>query len=489
MNLNEILRMVSNRASVAYYDNASYVTEWKNWYIGYVQKFHDYQIYTGKKFVPMRRMSLAMAKRVCEDWANLLINERTDITLSSEEATNKLQKILEDCRFWRKANDGIEKTFALGTGAFVVSVEDIDTDDNGDFVSGDSARVRVSFINAEKMRPITFEDGDITECAFVTVGNKKTKIAVHLKDEQGNYVIHNIICEGDKEDSLTFNIEDPSQYYVFDTKSKLPWFAAIRPNIANNIDINSPLGVSIFANAIDILKEVDLIFDSYANEFMLGRKRVFINARASVINMSTGDQQEVFDSNDVAFYVLPEAENDNGVFIQNDTQTLRVTDHQSGLQNQLNLLSYACGFGTNHYKFDGGSIATATQIVSENSDLFRNLKKHEIIIEEALKTITKAIIYALDTFTSDYIDPNTTIEIKFDDSIIEDKQGEMANDRLDVSMGVMSKAEFRAKWYNEDLETAQRKIDEMNSFTIEDNEPYTDGEEGGDGNAENTEEQ
>ena len=475
MNLNEILRMVSNRASVAYYDTG-YVTEWKDWYVGYVKKFHDYQIYTGKRYIPMRRMSLAMAKRVCEDWANLLINERTDITLSSEEATNKLQKILEECRFWRKANDGIEKTFALGTGAFVVSVEDIDTDDNGDFVSGDSARVKVSFINAEKMRPITFEDGDITECAFVTTGNKKTKIAVHLKDEQGNYVIHNIICEGDKVDSLTFNIEDPSQYYVFDTKSKLPWFAAIRPNIANNIDINSPLGVSIFANAIDILKEVDLIFDSYANEFMLGRKRIFVNAKANVVDMGTGETREVFDSNDVVFYVLPEAENDDGVFIQNDTQTLRVTDHQSGLQNQLNLLSYACGFGTNHYKFDGGSIATATQIVSENSDLFRNLKKHEIIIEEALRTIVKAVIYAVNTFTSESMSDGE-IQIQFDDSIIEDKQGEMANDRLDVSMGVMSKAEFRAKWYGEDLETAQRKIDEMSSFTIADTDPYADAEE------------
>lgn len=53
----------------------------------------------------------------------------------------------------------------------------------------------------------------------------------------------------------------------------------------------------------------------------------------------------------------------------------------------------------------------------------------------------------------------------------------MANDRLDVSMGVMSKAEFRAKWYNEDLETAQRKLDEMSSMTIADTEPYGEGVE------------
>lgn len=95
-----------------------------------------------------------------------------------------------------------------------------------------------------------------------------------------------------------------------------------------------------------------------------------------------------------------------------------------------------------------------------------------------------AIVYASNTFTQQRINAGTSIEIQFDDSIIEDKQGEKANDRIDVSMGIMSKAEFRAKWYGEDLETAQRKIDEMSGFTIADNEPY---EEGGEDNAENTE--
>lgn len=478
MNLNDILKQISGRADMTYYDNASYVEQWWQWYKGKVDKFHPYYIYTGQRFVSMTRFSLGMAKRACEDWANLLINEKTDITLGDQSSQDKLNKIFEDCNFWRKANDGIEKTFALGGGAFVVSVNDLLSDDNGDIVENNAAKVKVSFINGKKIRPITFEDGDITECAFVTVGNKKTTIAVHLRDENGIYKIHNIVCDGEDEERLTYSEDD---YYVFDTKSTLPWFYVIRPNIANNIHLDSPLGISVFANAIDLLKEIDLVFDSYQNEFVLGRKRIFINARSATINRN-GEEVEVFDSNDVAFYVLPEAESDDGVFIKNDTQTLRVTEHQSALQNLLNLYSYACGFGTNHYKFDGGSIATATQVVSENSDLFRNLKKHEIIIEEALRTIVKAVIFAVNTFTSDHINEGTDIEIKFDDSIIEDKQGEMANDRLDVSMGVMSKAEFRSKWYNEDLATAQRKIDEMDTMRIADYDPYVDSE-GEDGNA------
>lgn len=471
MNLNDILKQVSGRADMTYYDNASYVEEWWQWYKGKVDKFHPYRVYTGKRFVPMTRFSLGMAKKAAEDWANLLINEKTDITLGDEHSQQVLNGILADCNFWRKANDGIEKTFALGGGAFVVSA-DLTSDENGDVIESNAAKIKVSFINAKKIRPITFEDGDITECAFIKVGNKCTTIAVHLKDADGTYKIHNIVCDGDSEDALSIREDD---YYIFDTKSTLPWFYVFRPNIANNIDINSPLGISIFANAIDLLKEIDIVFDSYQNEFVLGRKRIFINARSATITRN-GEEVEVFDSNDVAFYVLPEAESDDGVFIKNDTQELRVSEHETALQNLLNLYSYACGFGTNHYKFNGGSIATATQVVSENSDLFRNLKKHEIIIEEALRTIVKAIIYAVNTFTGERMSDGD-IQIRFDDSIIEDKQGEMANDRLDVSMGVMSKAEFRAKWYNEDLETAQRKLDEMSSMTIADTEPYGEGVE------------
>lgn len=70
MNLNDILKQISGRADMTYYDNASYVEQWLQWYKGKVDKFHPYYIYTGQKFVPMTRFSLGMAKKAAEDWAN-----------------------------------------------------------------------------------------------------------------------------------------------------------------------------------------------------------------------------------------------------------------------------------------------------------------------------------------------------------------------------------------------------------------------------------
>lgn len=456
------------------YDNVKKIDEYSDWYSGSVREFHNYSIFNGKKDVALRRYSLGMAKRVCEDWSNLLMNEKTDITLSDEQSQKALEEILERNKFWRKANKNVEKYFALSIGAWVVSVENIPVNEKGEMIRAEG-NVKISFLHGNNIIPITIEDDEVTECAFVKANTDYANIVLHLLDEKGNYNILSLKAYG-KNGSYNYDIKDLE---VFDTKSPIPWFVILQPHIANNIDIDNPLGISVFANSIDTLKEIDIVFDSLANEFTLGKKRIFINEiNTFKTNPLTGEDECIFDPNDVAIYALPEAE-DGKQSITDVTQTLRVSEHKEGLQHLLNLLSYQCGFGTEHYKFDGGSVATATQIVSENSEMFRNIKKQEILIEDAIVNLVKAIAYAANNFTKSNIKEDVEINVKFDDSIIEDKASEMANDRLDVQMGVMSKAEFRSKWYHETIEEAQRKIDEMSLFTLDDNDypPTGEGDE------------
>ena len=465
MKLYDIIKKYTGYENLDLYDNKKQMGVWESWYKGKVDSFHNYTVFNGKKHVKMQRNSLNVAKKICEDWANLLINEKTDITLSDETSQKDLETIFKNTKFWLKANEGIEKTFALGGGAFVLSVDDITVKEDGSTLN--DGVLNISFLNATKVRPITIKDGEIIECAFINVGTVDTNISIHLLNKDtGNYEIHNVIAEGTDETNLKIKEET---YFKFSTGSKNAWFFYLKPNIANNIDINSPLGISIFANSIDVLKEIDLIYDSYGIEFLLGRKRVFISAESVVIDRATGEPVDVFDSNDIAFYLLPEG-NDEKLLINESVSSLRVTEHQDALQNQLNLLSYSCGFGTQHYRFDGGSITTATQVISENSEMFRSIKKHEILIEDMLVKMIKSIIYICNTFTPVHIDENVEINVKFDDSIIEDKEAQKTSDRLDVSNGVMSKAEYRSKWYNEDIDTAQEKIDEINELAIPDYE-------------------
>lgn len=436
--------------------------EWLSWYAGKVRRFHRYTINNGKKRVPMERLTLGMPKKICEDWANLLMNEKTNIVLSNESAQKIFDAHIQATNFWKKANGAVEKYMALGIGAFVEGVKGLQYNDNGDVITNGTPFVQV--INGTKVYPITFENDKVTECAFVNENPGTTMISIHILNEQGFYDIHNIACKNDirtratRSANLQYNPED---HTIFHTKSATPWFQIIKPNIENNIDINSPMGISVFANAIDILRSVDMTYDSMYNELNLGRKRIFISTRAIKIDPVSGEPMQVFDQNDVEYYTLPESE-DGKILISDNTQALRVDAIDQALQRQLNLLSAKCGFGQNHYKFEQGGISTATQVVSENSDLFRTLKKHEIILEEALIGMAQAMIEIINTYTSDTIaqDPDD-IKVEFDDSIIEDKESEKTSDRQDLQNGVISRAEYRAKWYAEDLNTAEKRITEI----------------------------
>lgn len=433
------------------------VAEWKSWYAGKVKRFHRYTIYNGKKRVPMERMTLGMPKKICEDWANNLMNEKTDIVLTNEKDQEILNKHLLNNKFWKKANGAVEKYMALGQGAIVEGVKNLQYNEDGDVVTNGEPTIQL--VNGEKIYPITFENDTLTECAFINENPNRTSISIHIKDENGNYVIHNIECVGTGR-NLSYNEE--TDHTIFYTKSNIPWFQYLKPNIENNIDINSPTGISVFANAIDILKSLDMTYDSMYNELNLGRKRIFISTRNLQVDPLTGDTIPVFDQNDAEYYALPENEDGKNI-ISNDTQQLRIDAIDKALQRQLNLLSTKCGFGQNHYKFESGSITTATQVVSENSDEFRTLRKHEIVLEEALINMTKALIYIINNYTTDSISitENDEIQVKFDDSIIEDKETEKQSDRLDLEKGIISRAEYRAKYYNEELKEAEKKIKEI----------------------------
>lgn len=462
-----LIQRVTGRGDLIMYQFDNRTDEWLSWYSGKVKKFHRYNIWNGLKHNSVERLSLGMAKRVCEDWANLLINEKTLVTLPDEKSNEALKKVFKSCRFWFKANESIEKTFALGNGAWVVCVDRLSIVDG---VQQKDGEINVQFCNARKIRPLRVVDGVVTDCAFVSESTNtvdKTRkiydVQVHVKNPKGEYDIYEFQAEGTSERfmSLRANADGTVKANKFATGSSLPWFTLIRPNIGNNVNIDSPFGCSIFANAIDALKHIDIVYDSANNEFVLGRKRLFVKTSQLNINMASGEPVEVFDSSDISVYSLPEGDEDINKMIADSTQQLRVAEHQAELQTALNVLSTACGLGVQHFRYDKGGVATATQIISENDDLWRNIRKHENLLRCAIVDVVKAVAYANNTFTSNDKITADDVKVLFDDSIIEDKGTERANDRQDVAMGTMGKAEYRAKWYGEDDATAKSKIDEI----------------------------
>ena len=441
-----------------------YIDLWRSWYNGNVKSFHNYRVYNGVKRVNMKRRSLQMAKKLCEDWADLEFNEKVTITTDNEATNEKLNKILDDNDFWIMCNQGVEKSFGLGTGAFVCSVDNLSIDEEGNFINDGEARTKIQFLTADKIIPLSWDNMYVTECAFVdekTEGSKKiTQISIHKKNEQGNYIIDNRFYENDKNNLR----EMKEKNYVFDTLGDIPWFEIYKPNICNNIDMESPYGVSVFANSIDVLEGLDIAYDGLINEFLLGKKRIFIDKELTKVSSIDGTEQLTFDVNDIAFYALPSDFNSgNNIGLQDSTQELRVTSYNEGIQMLLNLLSSKAGFGQTYYKFENGTVATATEIISENSQLYRTLNKHEIILEACLHDLVKVISYIETAFCGNDM-PFENVIVNFDDSIIEDKDKERQTDKGDLAIGIMKREEYRAKYYNETEEEALKNLPEVETI-------------------------
>lgn len=443
MDIKTLIKDITEKDCVEFNDLTD---TWLAWYKGNVDKFHTYEDYNGIKKVECERKTLNMAKKVCEDWANLLLNEKTDIVAKDDKEQEALWKLLNFVKFWSKGNVGVEKTFALGAGAFVESY-----DENG--------KTRLQFVNRKKIRPITIDQDEITECAFINVNSETTVVQLHLKDENGNYFIRTLTYKkdiADKSEDIGKLITDET----VETGSNIAWYQILKPNIANNIDINSPMGISIFANAIDTLQGVDLAYDGFCEEMRIGKAKVFIDKKLT--SYDEKGEHVIFDVNQTGFYYTGNGdEAKQPLTIYNPA--LRTESYFNGINNSLNLLSSKVGFGSNHYRFDSAGLSTATQVISENSDMFRALKKHEILLQEVLINVCRALMYISNEFTDEpyKFDLEGNLEVKFDDSIIEDKEAQKMADRQDVNMGIMSKVEYRMKWYNEDEETARAEIEKV----------------------------
>ena len=176
-------------------DFDTYIEKWNSWYVGKVKGFHNYWIYNrpGHK-VKRQKRSMQMAKKVCEDWADLLYNEKVQITLKNDKDTEILKKIFDLNNLEVVINRGIEKSFALGTGALVLSIQNLKTDDYN-YIVDEHTRPKIEFVEAQKIYPLSWDNDIITECAFVTYKTEKGKnyayISMHIKNEEGNYIIKN----------------------------------------------------------------------------------------------------------------------------------------------------------------------------------------------------------------------------------------------------------------------------------------------------------
>lgn len=68
----------------------SHIDEWHNWWRGFNEPFHRIVFDNGSKRRSRDMYTMKMAKKVCEDWAAILINDKTFIKTDDDRASRFL---------------------------------------------------------------------------------------------------------------------------------------------------------------------------------------------------------------------------------------------------------------------------------------------------------------------------------------------------------------------------------------------------------------
>ncbi|MGN0596363.1 MAG: phage portal protein [Ruminiclostridium sp.] len=403
----------------------------------------------GKKKSRKRAM-LNTAKIVCDKLATLTFSEQCDINIENEQTKEYVMQVLEDNGFWEKFPEFLSRAFALGGGAIKTYIE--------------KNAVKLSYVNADRFYPISWDNRSIKEAVFFTdyiKGGKYYHIFELHRFTDGGYVVENKAYCSDSKDSLgkEETTELPSKSVFKSVKT--PLFAYFKPAIGNNKRFDVPLGLSVFANSADTLKSIDILFDSLQREFVLGKKRIIVPSEMVKVEYDdNGNAVRYFDSNDEVYQALTcnEAEK---LQIHDNTYTLRVQEHIDGLNALLNMLCLQIGLSPGALSYDKiQGEKTATEVISEEKDTQRTANNNKNLITEMLEDVINAIIScAISLQVPGVIE--SEVSISWQDNVITDDNTRIENNIKLYQANLISRKSALMDIFGYDESQAEAEIEQI----------------------------
>ena len=417
------------------------------------------------------------AKAISAEMASLVWGEECTVNVSMEgrESTDKnpdplnefIQKVLSKNAFREKMQESIEQGLALG-GAAMKVWSDVVRDENGNEIP-ESRKIMIGYAMADQFVPVSWDNAKVTEGLFISRIAKGGYYYTRLEWHRWNGLTYTITNElyrseiqkgktaGESQDILGVRWPLADIYPFLEEETVIPvsesLFTYWRTPIANNLDDNSPLGMSIYGNALETLHALDICFDSFVREFRLGKKRIIVPARAvrTVVDPDTGKLLRYFDATDETDEALA-SDTPDDLKIQDNSVELRVEEHVSAINAFLSILCQQTGFSPGTFTFDQhNGLKTATEVVSENSKTYKTIKTVQNQIAPAIEHLVRnivevAILYGMTDENGQSIESLVSggynVSITFDDGVTQDRQTNINEGVMLVGAGLLSKYKF-----------------------------------------------
>lgn len=324
--------------------------------------------------------------------------------------------------------------------------------------------IAVDLTTAEYFYPTAFNSrGEVTGAVFaerITGENRYyTKLEYHSLTGNRCQIINRAYASRDP-DALGAEIAlseveawaDIQPEAVIEGVSR-PLFAYFRIPQANTIDPSSPLGVSVYARAVELIRQTDLQYSRILWEYQ--GAELAIDADLSALTLGAdGTPRGLPARNKRLFRNLGLSAGDGADLYKVFSPAIRDASLYNGLNKQLQQIELACGLSFGTLSDPQNVDKTATEIKSSKQDMYATVCD----IQKALKDALEGLLYAMDVWTTlGGLAPAGTYEsrITFKDSVTADEQTDMLMDMQLVTAGLLQPWEFRVRHFDEDEATAK----------------------------------
>ena len=347
--------------------------------------------------------------------------------------------------------------------------------------------IEFDYIQADAFYPLAFNSaGEITEAGFIqtkTVGNivyrrleyhkwKNNTVTVYntaYKSTAGQQDGDNLGLDLGQEIPLTEVDEwkdlKPKTDVNFVTK---PLFAYFKMPEANTIDTTSPLGISGFAKAKDLIKDADMQYSRLLWEYEAGEMAIDIDRDAmNFLDDGKGDTHRVMGRLQQRLYrPIDLGESDT---YQPYAPTLRDTQYIQGLNTILMRIEDVTGLSRGTLCDASSEARTATEL----KILKQRSYQTNADIQQAIERMLKDVIYIMNAYCDLYEitkEGEYDVSFEWDDSILVDVDEELNKQLSLLQNGLTSKEEVRMWYFGETERQAKEallKIDGENAQAME----------------------
>ena len=435
-------------------DMSAHIEQWYQWYTAQHPFYTERYVGVDKRSHKRQKLSLRPARRVCREWASLIANEM-GVQSDSPLANGFIRDWCERTGFYALFQRGVERAFAMGTGAMALWFD----------VRDEETSIRVRRYDAKMVIPLTWDEDGTTECAFCTRVTVKGKPAVQLQVHAVDggtrtYHIRTKVWVEEKPVDLGAMgvIED------FDTGCATPTFCLLSPAIDNTVQDTSPYGVSVFNDALDAIRMLDASWTALYDETDL--LRAVLMLPDSMIDTVSEDGERrplAFGEREQRLYRLTESPVTEAGKPYAFAPAMRTSSIHEVYADACAALGDECGFGSQYFRPDkAGGLKTATEVSADNSALMRNIRNHENALGKELgRLLTSLAECARIHCGADVEEAADPVRVVWDDSIITDTGAEKTQMMAEVAAGIVPKWMYLVRFYGMDEESARAAAPEQ----------------------------